>query len=69
MLQRVRNGPDDCTICLETAAYCSGHGGKHTEAGDIRLMLGCAEICEASANVMQRGSKLGMGARVKSAPT
>lgn len=50
MWQRVRNCLDDCNICLETAAYCPGHGGKHTEAGDIWLMLGRAEICEASAD-------------------
>jgi hypothetical protein len=52
MWQRVRNRLDDRNVCLETATCWPGHGGKRTEAGDIRLTLGGAEICEASADSM-----------------
>ena len=46
-------------ICLRTAlTYCLPKGGRHAEASHIRLMLDCAEICEASANFMIRGSDL-----------
>jgi hypothetical protein len=49
----------DChSICLETVAYCLQHGGKHAEAGHIRLLLDCAGICQTSANCMLRGSEL-----------
>jgi hypothetical protein len=49
----------DChSICLETVAYCLQRGGKHTEAGHIRLLLDCAEICQTSANFMLCGSEL-----------
>jgi hypothetical protein len=33
-------------------------GGKHAEAGHIRLMLDCAEICQTSANFMLRRSEV-----------
>jgi hypothetical protein len=32
-------------------------GGAHVEPSHIRLLLGCAEICQASANFMLRGSE------------
>jgi hypothetical protein len=53
---------DDCTqchdICLETVNHCLQMGGKHAEAGHIRLMLDCAEICQTSANFMLRRSEV-----------
>jgi len=33
-------------------------GGEHAEAGHIRLLLDCAEICQTSANFMLRMSEL-----------
>lgn len=48
------------SICLETVQYCLKLGGKHAEPGHIRLLMDCAEICQASANFMQRGSPLHM---------
>lgn len=38
-------------VCLQTAMnHCLEAGGKHVEAEHFRLMLNCAEICQASAN-------------------
>ena len=56
-------------MCLDAAAYCPERGGKHPELGHIRLRLAGAEICQASANFVRRGSELVVGARVKSVPT
>lgn len=44
------------TTCLETVTHCLQRGGPHAEAGHIRLLLDCAEICQTSANFMLRGS-------------
>jgi hypothetical protein len=39
-------------VCLQTAMnHCLEAGGKHIEAGHFRLMMSCAEICQASANL------------------
>lgn len=38
-------------VCLQTALnYCLEAGGKHVEAAHFRLMMNCAEICEACAD-------------------
>jgi hypothetical protein len=38
-------------VCLQTAMnHCLDTGGKHVEASHFRLMINCAEICQASAN-------------------
>lgn len=43
--------------CLHTAMiHCLVIGGKHVEANHFRLMINCAEICQASANFMLSGS-------------
>ncbi len=53
---------DNCTrchaICVETMDHCLQKGGRHAEAGHIRLMLDCAQICATSADFMLRGSDL-----------
>lgn len=53
---------DDCldchSICLETLNHCLQMGGKHAEAGHVRLLLDCAEICQTGANFMLRDSQL-----------
>jgi hypothetical protein len=46
------------SVCLETVVHCLQMGGEHAEAGHIRLLLDCAEICQTSANFMLRGSDL-----------
>ena len=43
--------------CLHTAMnHCLVVGGKHVETSHFRLMINCAEICQASANFMLSGS-------------
>ena len=48
------------SICLEMVQHCLKLGGKHAEPAHIRMLMDCAEICQASANFMQRGSPLHM---------
>lgn len=59
---KLRDCIEECTrcraICLEAVTYCLQQGGHHAEAGHIRVMLDCAEICQTSANFMLRGSPL-----------
>lgn len=53
---------DNCTrchaICVETLDHCLQKGGRHAEAGHIRLLADCAQICATSADFMLRGSDL-----------
>lgn len=35
--------------CLGSVPHCLEKGGAHAEAGRIRLLLACAEICSTSA--------------------
>lgn len=44
-------------VCLQSAMnHCLKVGGKHVEAEHFRLMISCAEICQASANFQLMGS-------------
>lgn len=44
--------------CLHTAmTHCLQIGGKHVEPEHFTLMLNCAEICQASANLQLSGSQ------------
>lgn len=45
-------------VCIETVTHCLQKGGKHAAPEHIRLLLDCAEICQTSANFMQRNSDL-----------
>ena len=52
---------DACTschqICLQTAlTHCVEMGGKHVDPQHFRLMMNCAEVCQASANLQLSGS-------------
>jgi hypothetical protein len=53
---------DECNachdICQETLVHCLRKGGKHAEAGHIRLLIDCAEVCKLSAGFMLRNSNL-----------
>ena len=53
---------ENCTechrICLETMEYCLRMSGKHADAARIGLLADCAQICQASAAFMIRGSAL-----------
>lgn len=45
--------------CLGMAMnHCLESGGRHVEPGHFRLMIACAEICQAAANVMLIGTSL-----------
>ena len=45
--------------CLSMALnHCLPMGGKHTEPSHFKLMMACAEMCQASANVMLVGTDL-----------
>lgn len=48
------------SICLETVQHCLQLGGEHAAPNHIRMLMDCAEICQASANFMQRGSPMHM---------
>ena len=45
-------------VCLSTVSHCLEKGGRHAEAGHVRLLLDCAQICHISADFMIRGSDL-----------
>ena len=42
--------------CLQTVEHCLEKGGAHAAREHIRLLLDCAELCEASAHFMIRQS-------------
>ena len=44
-------------VCLQTGMnHCLEAGGKHVKANHFRLLMNCAEICQASVNFMLSGS-------------
>lgn len=52
---------DDCLRCHGTClgmamTHCLETGGRHVEPGHFRLMMACAEICRAAANLMLIGT-------------
>ena len=51
---------DECLGCYATCETTIGHcldvGGRHSEAGHIRLLSDCARICLVAADFMTRGS-------------
>lgn len=48
-------------VCLDMAMnHCLKTGGKHTEPEHFKLMITCAEICLACANVQTIESKFSM---------
>lgn len=53
---------ENCTechrICLESIEYCLRMGDKHADAAHILLLTDCAQICQAAADFMIRGSQL-----------
>jgi hypothetical protein len=56
----MRSCIDECqschAVCVETMTHCLSMGGAHAEAGHIRALIDCAQICAASADFMLRGS-------------
>ena len=53
---------EECTrchqTCVRTLRHCLEMGGPHAEAGHVRLMMDCVQICQTSADFMLRGSEL-----------
>lgn len=45
-------------VCLQTVEHCLEMGGAHVAPSHIRLLLDCADLCEASAHFMIRRSPL-----------
>ncbi len=58
--ERMQECIDRCqscqAVCLQTISHCLEKGGKHAEAGHIRMLMVCAEICDTSARFMLMGS-------------
>ena len=49
---------DAAEASLETAAYALGQGGALAAPDLIAMLTDCAELCQATANSMLRGSAL-----------
>ena len=51
---------DECRashqVCVETARYCLDTGSAHVASAHLRLLIDCAEVCQATANAMLRDS-------------
>ena len=62
MTETVQQCIQNCTechnICVETLAYCTGMGGKHTQAAHLKSLMDCIDTCATSANLMLRNSEL-----------
>ena len=57
MQQCIENCSKCHATCLQMAMnHCLEVGGKHTEPDHFKLMMACAEICQASANFMLIGT-------------
>jgi hypothetical protein len=52
----IRNCTATHQTCLRTVQHCVRMGGMHADPEHIRVMMDCAEICQASANFMINGS-------------
>ena len=54
---------EQCWSCRDTCQstlfnYCIDMGGPHVDAGHVRLMMDCIEMCQTSADFMTRNSQL-----------
>ncbi len=52
-----------CWSCRDTCQstlfnYCLEKGGHHAEAGHVRRMMDCVQMCQTAADFMTRNSKL-----------
>ncbi|GIL19309.1 MAG: four-helix bundle copper-binding protein [Candidatus Jettenia sp.] len=56
-LEKCINDCLDCyKVCVQTASYCLEKGGKHVEAGHIKLLKDCIDACLGSTGFMLRNS-------------
>jgi hypothetical protein len=44
-------------VCLETLTHCIGIGGRHAEAGHLKLLLDCSQMCRTAEDFMLRHSE------------
>lgn len=56
--QCIRDCLDCARSCYETITHCLEMGGEHAASRHINALLDCAQICEAAAASMARGSEL-----------
>jgi hypothetical protein len=61
--QRMQECADECLNCYRVVTQMLAEHGvesdsKHVESAHFRLMLDCADICQASANFLLRGSTM-----------
>lgn len=43
-------------MCLQTARYCTEKGGPHVAPAHLALLLDCTEMCQTTANSLERRS-------------
>jgi hypothetical protein len=56
-LDRCAHACHECQdLCLGMIPHCLSRGGPHADLGHINLLLDCIAICEASRNILHRGS-------------
>lgn len=56
MRECIQNCVDCRSLCTEMLSHCLRLGGPHADAGHIRMVLDCIQICGTSADFMLRGS-------------
>ena len=56
--QCIENCSESHQLCLATVYHCMELGGNYALAGQITLLLDCAESCQTSANFLLRNSDL-----------
>lgn len=45
-------------LCMETSQHSLQKGGVHAAPGHIAILLDCADLCQATATSMMRGSPI-----------
>ena len=45
-------------LCIETSRHSREKGGAHAAPGHIAILLDCADLCQATATSMMRGSPI-----------
>lgn len=60
MHEEIQECVEEClqchAVCTMTLQHCLALGGTHAEINLVGILLDCAELCQASANFMLRGS-------------
>lgn len=54
--EAIRNTQDCEAICVQTVQYCLEVGGAHADPVHLRLMQDCADICDTTMKIVQRGA-------------